>query len=259
MEGFHCRQGLGRWAGGRNHGRLKEFRRFPARGDGLTSDGGRSMYPIRIDRVIPVAVLMSFLAWTPATLAQNNKGAPKGKGFALLVACTDYDKKELRPLKFTRHDIQAFYQNLLEAGFPKDNIVLMHDKQAKDYLPEAKKIRKQLDLLFARLGRDDTLIVALVGHGVQFQGEKGSYFCPVDAELKDRTTLLPMEQIYEELRKCRAWRKLLLVDACRNDPLSSLAHSRAEVELESVTRPQTQQVPEGVVALFSCSAGQQSF
>ena len=58
---------------------------------------------------------------------------------------------------------------------------------------------------------------------------------------------------------CGAKRKLLLVDACRNDPQTELSRSRPTVKLESVTRPQSQPVPEGIVALFSCSASQKSF
>src|SRR5262249_53675937 len=45
---------------------------------------------------------------------------------------------------------------------------------------------------------------------------------------------------------------------CRNDPLSGLQR-RAEVNLESITRPQTQQPPGGGAALFSCSPGEDAF
>jgi len=55
-------------------------------------------------------------------------------------------------------------------------------------------------------------------------------------------------------------RKLLIVDACRNDPRSTLAKSGPPtLELESVTRPQQDTIPEGLVALYSCSEGQKSY
>jgi hypothetical protein len=51
----------------------------------------------------------------------------------------------------------------------------------------------------------------------------------------------------------------LLVDACRNNPQSPLAKSRAVVDLATISRPQETAVPRGIVALFSCSPGQQSY
>jgi uncharacterized caspase-like protein len=201
-----------------------------------------------------IALLLS--GRPPASHAQDKQ---RGKNYALLVACQEYDEKELKSLQFTRNDILALYDVLLDSGFKKDNIVLMHDKQPVDFVPEAKRIRRELKLLLGGLREDDTLIVALAGHGVQFKNSQKQYFCPRDAELKDPSTLIALDELYKELKVCKAKRKLLLVDACRNDPLSKLARSRAEVEVESVSRPQTEPVPEGIVALFSCSAGQESF
>jgi hypothetical protein len=65
--------------------------------------------------------------------------------------------------------------------------------------------------------------------------------------------------VYHELETCRAGFKLLLSDACRNDPQTSNARSRSMVDLESVTRPQARRPPGGVEALFSCSTGQLAF
>jgi hypothetical protein len=144
-------------------------------------------------------------------------------------------------------------------------VVTLHDdtKQLSNlrYAPTAEHIERELGLLLDGMERSDTLIVAFAGHGVQFQGENKNYFCPSDADLddKERKRLIPLSDLYDRLDKCQAARKLLLVDACRNDPQSQLSRSRSSVELESITRPQAELVPKGIVALFSCSAGQQSF
>ena len=65
--------------------------------------------------------------------------------------------------------------------------------------------------------------------------EEVCIFCPADADLKDRETLISLNQVYKDLEKCPAAVKLLLVDACRNDPLSNLGKSRRVVELETVS------------------------
>jgi tetratricopeptide (TPR) repeat protein len=219
---------------------------------------------VRIDWV--VVVLLVGLSTAAGQEPRRARAPARGKGenYAFLVAAGEYDLKELKPLKYPRGDILAFYRTLRESGFPRDNIVLMHDKQERRYLPEAAKIRTELKLLLARVGDGDTVVVALSGHGVQFKPKKGQkeetpYFCPVDARLADRSTLLGLDDLYRQLKGCRARRKLLIVDACRNDPQSQLSKSLAEVDLEKLAGPQKLPVPSGIVALFSCSAGEQSW
>ncbi len=51
----------------------------------------------------------------------------------------------------------------------------------------------------------------------------------------------------------------MLVDACRNDPLSPRRSIRPIAELVSVTRPFKKRPPGGVAALFSCSEGQVAY
>lgn len=205
--------------------------------------------------ILMLAVVMSAAGLLSTTSA--------GENYAFLVSVRDYDEKELRPLQFTRNDLQDFRRTLRDSGFRDDHIVHMHDDvqtlENRKYLPEAEKIRQQFGLLLGSVEEGDTLVVAFAGHGVQFRGDEQSYFCPADARLADRDTLISFQQLYAALKECRAGRKLLLVDACRNDPQSALSRSRATINLESVTRPQREAVPEGIVALFSCSPGQQSY
>lgn len=183
-----------------------------------------------------------------------------GENYAFLASVQQYDEKEFRSLKFSRADMEEFRKTLLASGFAAKNIVWMHDDVARigdrRFLPESAKIRRQLELLLETLEPGDTLVVAFAGHGVQFKGEKQSWFCPADAVVSDRSTLISLSDIYKSLEGCRATRKLLLVDACRNDPLTSITRARATVDIESVTRPQTESIPEGIAALFSCSEGQ---
>lgn len=81
----------------------------------------------------------------------------------------------------------------------------------------------------------------------------------MEARLAKKKTLIPLNAVYQELKDCRASVKLLLVDACRNDPQSAPSRARAEVDLESVTRPQVVKPPEGVAAFFSCRVGQKAY
>jgi formylglycine-generating enzyme required for sulfatase activity len=182
----------------------------------------------------------------------------KGERYALLVACQDYESKQLRKLACPRRDVQDFAKVLEETGYPEDHIVLMHDGpgQKPALLPEAAKIRRKLATLLETLDEDESVVVAFAGHGVQFVGEDKNYFCPSDADLTDRSTLVDLTEVFDALQRCKAKRKLLLVDACRNDPV--LPTTRGGSNVASVSRPPAA-VPKGVLALFSCDARQESY
>jgi formylglycine-generating enzyme required for sulfatase activity len=186
-----------------------------------------------------------------------------GDRYAMLVGVRQYIKSELTPLKFTENDIDGLSQVLRQAGYPPENLIVMTQTAGNEdarYSPTAENIQRELKLLLAEPTADDTVLVALSGHGVQFQGEKDVYFCPADARLKDRDTLLSLDTVYKALESCQAASKVLLVDACRNDPQSNLGKAAGEVQLEPVgRRAQPAAPPGGIAALFSCAAGQKSF
>jgi uncharacterized caspase-like protein len=165
-------------------------------------------------------------------------------------------------LPYAEADMVELAKVLLAGGYRPDNVVLMTQRAGAEntrLLPESGRIRKELQLLLAERARDDTVLIAFAGHGVQFRGEQENYFCPADARLSDKHTLIALSEVYRDLGTCEAGLKVLLVDACRNDPQSDNSRARSEVNLQSVTRPQEQEPPGGVVALFSCSAGQKAY
>ncbi len=160
--------------------------------------------------VLVTGILLAGLgAWT--AWAQQ-PGDPKGRKYALLIGVQDYDVNELHNLSFAESDVAALADTLRQGGYADANVVLMTQtlgaKKAR-FLPEASHIRKELDLLLADLDRDDSVLIAFAGHGIQFQGEDGSYFCPMDAKLTDRSTLVALKEVYAKLEKCGAGLKVL--------------------------------------------------
>jgi hypothetical protein len=99
--------------------------------------------------------------------------------------------------------------------------------------------------------KGDTILLAFAGHGLQFEGQKDGYFCPNDARpFAEKTdSLISLGKIYAELDASFAAVKIMLVDACRNDPL--VPRGSRGVDADTAPPP-----PRGVAALFSCSAGQ---
>jgi formylglycine-generating enzyme required for sulfatase activity len=210
-----------------------------------------------VRRLLLLTCLAVPLAAAPLVTWSSSAAERKGRYYAFLVACEGYSKKDFHPLHHTRNDILAFYKVLLQSGFDKSNVVLMHDNQERLLLPEAGKIQKQMKVLLKELRPEDTLVVAFSGHGVRFKGEKVTYFCPLDAQLSERKTLIGLNLIYGQLKECKAKQKLLLVDACRSEPRSGAAKSLRTVSLEKLGLA-SQAPPEGIAALFSCSDGEDS-
>src|SRR5688572_17107830 len=74
-----------------------------------------------------------------------------GDDYAFLVAVGDYDRTQLNPLDFTQRDVLDFAAALEAAGYARENLVLLHDRQDRRYVPERAKIVRELELLLDNL------------------------------------------------------------------------------------------------------------
>ncbi|QEH38794.1 Tetratricopeptide repeat protein [Aquisphaera giovannonii] len=184
----------------------------------------------------------------------------RGDTYAFLVGVSEYERKdELKALRFASDDVIAFAGVLRNAGVPARNIVLMHDRQSNPrFRPSGKNIQREFHLLLATLEPDDSLVVAMAGHGVEVGQAGESFFLPADADLKDPATLINIKAINEEIEKSQAGLKLLLVDACRNDPEADNARGLG-VTVKPPRRLSEAALPRGSAALFSCNSEQRSF
>jgi len=213
-------------------------------------------------RVVTCAIL-AILAGGPAPARGADK--PSGEKYAILVGVRKYDPAEPLPaLAYSEADMDELRQVLLAAGYQPENIKLMTQTAGAEnprFLPIADKIRKEFALTLKRLDESDSLVVALAGHGVQFSQEGESFFCPADAALDDESSLIKLGDLAKTLEACQAGFKLLLVDACRNNPKLRVARAsgRAVIDLPSLSRPFVRRAAGGVAALFSCSAGEIAF
>jgi len=192
----------------------------------------------------------------------------QGKKYALVVGVEKYNPSQLTSLQYAEDDADALGESLQRLGF--DVIVMTRQSDIPERVPAfADDILTQLKRRVRGRSTDDTVLVALSGHGVQLKGDKASkdgtketYFCPERADLRNKSTLLAMSDVIALLKQCNAGRKLLLVDACRNEvepkDIAGKDSSPVEIELDpaGVTR---RTIPGGMVALFSCGAKERSF
>lgn len=186
-----------------------------------------------------------------------------GRNFAFLVACGEYAPGELKAVPFTLAEMNRFRAVLLDSAFTNKNIVYLHDKTDEPvrYLPTRANIMREFRLLTERLRPEDSVIVVMSGHGIQYRDDAHGFFCPVDAKIgrDHKGTLVPMEGrdgLLTLLENSRASKKLLVVNACRNDPLSQAFLASQKVELVD---DYPEEAPKGTLAVFACSKAQRSF
>ncbi|MDX1961984.1 MAG: SUMF1/EgtB/PvdO family nonheme iron enzyme [Pirellulales bacterium] len=193
-----------------------------------------------------------------------------GKKYAVIIGVEKYDPDELNQLSYAVDDAEALAAELTRLQF--DVTVMTENAKLPQLKPNtAEKIIDVLKNRAAGLTAEDTLLLAFMGHGVQFAADKKQpapdndqdsdiqelYFCPEEARLQERDTLLSLSLVHKVLEASAAGRKLLIVDACRNDPQPQAKRRGKEVELEPVGRA-VRTVPRGMLALFSCSQAESS-
>jgi hypothetical protein len=211
--------------------------------------------------------LLSCLA--ALALSAAARGEEKGKSHALLIGVKDYpEDSPFAPLKYTENDVEELARVLDRRGSPfEGNVRLLSGTRGKKKpadAPTAANVRKAVAALAKGKRKDDVILVALAGHGIQVsvkdpkgKGEdrRFAYFCPQDAtntsnvdyQTGRHETLILLTDLLGDLGESDAGCKLVLVDACRNGKgADSLRVNKS-------------QVPDGVAVLFSCKNGQQAW
>jgi WD40 repeat protein len=213
---------------------------------------------LALHAIFPAVLIGLALGASPA-LAEPTR--PPAGHYALLVGVSRYGHNSLRPLQYSVRDVEGLAAVLRSRGYANENVWLMTHTAAADdprWFPSRTNVLANLDLLMRDRSSADTILVAFAGHGVQFRDDPETYFCPVDGDLHRKETLLPLSEVYARLKRSQAGVKVVLVDACRNDPAADTSRSAQEIHLQS-TRVQPKEPPGGLAVLYSCAAGQEAF
>jgi len=186
--------------------------------------------------------------------------------YAIVIGVETYDAGTFDSLDFANEDAHELGKSLTSLGFTTK--IMTSDAKSSTLRPSTPaKIATIMKTVANSCGPGDTLVISLSGHGVQFadeellpSGVRETYFCPEDATLSDKKTLLKISSVVEFINNSAASRKLLLVDACRENVLSDQGKRKSarKIELGSVHESR-QSVPTGMAVLFSCSSKQFSW
>ena len=144
------------------------------------------------------------------------------KRYALIIGIDKY--QETTNLTGAVNDAELLADTLVNyAGFPKENVVLLTSRLAKDSQPTRPNILEKLSAIQEKIPADGNalLVVAFAGHGMErIQGK--SYLIPSDAKTRSpqllEDTAIGIEFLKQRILETGVRQVVLILDSCRNTP-----------------------------------------
>lgn len=167
----------------------------------------------------------------------------QAKRIALVIGNDAY--QNVTKLNKAGNDATAMARELTAAGF---EVQLHRDLNYRGMV-------KAVETLSKRISGGDEVMVFFAGHGVQIK--TGSYMLPVDIEATTESevekTAYGVTDLTEKLSEAKAAFALVVVDACRDNPLKTSGRSVGNSRGLSAIEP-----PKGQMVIYSASRGQQA-
>ncbi len=162
-------------------------------------------------RALWIALLAGGLLAGPASASAESR-------LALVIGQSAY--RSVTPLPNPANDAKAMTQLLAEAGF---DVTSAADLSQKDLNREVGDFAAKI----ASKGPDTVALVFYAGHGLQVDGE--NYLVPVDVDPR-READIPLQAVrlndlLNTLNSVPSRMRILLLDACRNNPFPALNQS----------------------------------
>ncbi len=242
-----------------------------------------------------VSGLMSSVLGGPSRASADETGEREPRRAALVAGVNKYrPTSRLSDLHFAEQDARDLSAVLREAGYDVVELTARAalTTQEPRLVPTAAYLRDELERLLEtpdeapgttpaeadKRAERDAVLICLHGHGIQLpryplvdgkpdrNGEPSPqfYFCAADTDLRgvstahdvqDKHNLIPLDELFERLKASKAGTRLLVVDACRNDPSSP---PPSGFRSESATMPQLPPPPDGLALLLSCRANERA-
>ena len=191
------------------------------------------------------------LAFISVLLIVDRIGAAEqGKKLAVVVGVREYQHARFSLPKYTENAALETAQVLREAGYEVTLLCDSNGKKDADLKPTRANILQHVERTLSGRHRDDLVLIALAGHGLQPDRKNESYFCPADADPADRETMIGTSKFIELMKRSGAGIRLMLIDACRDAP---------ELKLLGINEDNVPKPPDGSAILFSCKPGEVAY
>jgi hypothetical protein len=150
-------------------------------------------------------------------------------------------------------------------NFPATQVVELSDgipagKATKAHSTQRSVIETTIQDFLAGSRAQDRIVIVFAGHAASV-GDK-SYLVPVDGNLKELDTLVPLQWVYDQMAACKAQQKILILDAFRYSPARGsdlgVTGEGDEGKLPEAFDKDLDNPPAGVQVWSSCSKEQSS-
>ncbi len=122
--------------------------------------------------------------------------------------------------------------------------------------PQKAVIEKTLADFLDSSRAQDCVLVFFIGHSVVIGDD--TYLAPIEGELDNAETLIPLKSVYEQMAKCKARQKVLVMDVNRLNPSHGLERPNGG-PMDPKADAAFAAPPDGVQVWTACVAGQQSY
>ncbi len=186
--------------------------------------------------------------------------------YALVVGVSEYDSSNLAKLGFASKDAGDLEEVLKQRGYDVKCLNTERGRRDARLVPNKKNIEEAVEWLARNRKRNETILLALSGHGVSMELKEANkrfpFFCPSDASPDDRTvkletgeheTMVNINNVMKRLSESGAEDKVILIDACRERVEARARNVASDVDFEDVT------VPVGLAVMYGCKKNQFSY
>lgn len=156
--------------------------------------------------------------------SESIKALPaQGKRYALVIGVDRYADTQITTLGGASNDARTLAGALIQyAGFPSEQVTLLASDQPTERQPTRGNILRRLSNLAAVIPPDGLLLISFAGHGIERGGQ--AFLLPSDAQVSNDVDLLEqtainVSQIRDRIKKIGVKQVLMIIDACRNDPV----------------------------------------
>ena len=166
----------------------------------------------------------------------------QGRRIALVIGNGNYQQSELPKLANPSHDAEDIAKALRSFGFE----VL----ERKNLTLEA--MNRAISEFGSKIGGSEAALFYYAGHGIQVKNQ--NYLIPVNAKIESEASVpyqgVNLNQILDEMDNGKSGANIVLLDACRNNPISGKFRSGATRGLASPGIS-----PKGTVIVYATDPG----
>ncbi len=183
------------------------------------------------------------------------------KKYALIIGVSRYDDPEIGNLNFAADDALEVGACLREVcGFDEVRTLVTGGEKEPDHISVVKALHSFAPIL----NEDDLFLFYFAGHGIHTAN--GSYLLASNSLIRmPELAAVPMPLLQQCLSRLDAAERVLILDACRNDPHQGRGDSdniltpEFSRDILAVAKTPCEGVSPATCVLFSCSEGERAY